>query len=210
MRILKVNDNTVRIFISFTELEDRNISLGDFFQRSARTEQFFWELISKAKDEVDFNLDQPFWIQATVASEEEFVITVIKQEEQIEAEINHIIHTSFGEKKKISHCSSKTCSQQDWVYVFADFEDLMSAVHLLPENHHLQTSLYEYEDEYYLNLSKFGTPRKKKIVEAILDEFGESIVLTETYLKEHGKSVIDKDAVKVLKNMGKRKHAKGS
>jgi adapter protein MecA 1/2 len=41
MRILKVNDNTVRIFISFTELADRNISLADFFQRSARTEQFF-------------------------------------------------------------------------------------------------------------------------------------------------------------------------
>lgn len=208
MRILKVNDNTVRIFISFTELEDRNISLGDFFQRSARTEQFFWELISKAKDEVDFNLDQPFWIQATVASEEEFVITVIKQEDQIEAEINHIIQTSFGEKKKVPACSSKACSQQDWVYVFADFEDVMSAVHLLPENPQLQSALYEFEDEYYLSLSKFGTPRKKKIAEAILDEFGESIVLTETYLKEHGKSVIEEDAVKVLKKIGKK--VKGS
>ncbi len=208
MRILKVNDNTVRIFISFTELEDRNISLGDFFQRSARTEQFFWELISKAKDEVDFNLDQPFWIQATVASEEEFVITVIKQEDQIEAEINHIIQTSFGEKKKVPPCSSKTCSQQDWVYVFADFEDVMSAVHLLPENPQLQSALYEYEDEYYLTISKFSTPRKKKIAEAILDEFGESIVLTETYLKEHGKPVIEENAVKVLKKIGKK--SKGS
>ncbi|KUO65636.1 MAG: competence protein [Gracilibacter sp. BRH_c7a] len=208
MRILKVNDNTVRIFISFTELEDRNISLGDFFQRSARTEQFFWELISRAKDEVDFNLDQPFWIQATVASEDEFVITVIKQEDQIEAEINHIIQTSFGEKKKVAISSSKASSQQDWVYVFADFEDVMSAVHLLPENQQLQSALYEYEDEYYLTLSKFGTPRKKKIAEAILDEYGESIVLTETYLKEHGKSVIEKDAVKVLRNMGKK--VKGS
>ena len=208
MRILKVNDNTVRIFISFTELEDRNISLGDFFQRSARTEQFFWELISKAKDEVDFNLDQPFWIQATVASEEEFVITVIKQEDQIEAEINHIIQTSFGEKKKVPPSSSKTYSQQDWVYVFADFEDVMSAVHLLPENPQLQSALYEYEDEYYLTISKFATPRKKKIAEAILDEFGESIVLTETYLKEHGKPVIEENAVKVLKKIGKK--VKGS
>ena len=204
MRILKVNDNTVRIFISFTELEDRNISLGDFFQRSARTEQFFWELITRAKDEVDFHLDQPFWIQATVASEDEFVITVIKQEDQIEAEINHIIQTSFGDRKKASAPSSKSNSQQDWVYVFADFEDVMSAVHLLPENHHLESALYEYEDEYYLTLSKFGTPRKKKITEAVLDEFGESIVLTETYLKEHGRPVIEKEAVKVLKNIGKK------
>lgn len=100
MRILKVNESTVRIFISFTELADRDISLADFFQRSPRTEQFFWEMIKKAKDEVDFHLDQPFWIQATVASEDEFVITVIKQEEQIESEINNLIQNNLGEKRK--------------------------------------------------------------------------------------------------------------
>lgn len=208
MRILKVNDNTVRIFISFTELADRNISLADFFQRSARTEQFFWELISKARDEVDFNLDQPFWIQATVASEDEFVITVIKQEDQIEAEINHIIQTSFGEKKKIPRPTSKFTSEQDWVYVFSDFEDVISAVRLLPEIPNLESALYAYEDEYYLALSKFGTPRKKKISEAILDEFGESMMVTEVFLKEHGETVIQESAVKILKSLDKNKGAK--
>lgn len=205
MRILKVNDNTVRIFISFTELADRNISLGDFFQRSPRTEQFFWELISKARDEVDFNLDQPFWIQATVASEDEFVITVIKQEEQIEAEINHIIQTSIAERKKAGAHTSKPGSGQDWVYVFADFEDVVSAVSLLPENAQMESSLYEYEDEYYLTLGDVGNPRKRKIAQAILDEFGESISLTDIYLQEHGTTVLEKDAVRILKSLAKKK-----
>jgi adapter protein MecA 1/2 len=204
MRILKVNDNTVRIFISFTELADRNISLADFFQRSARTEQFFWELISKAREEVDFNLDQPFWIQATVASEDEFVITVIKQEDQIEAEINHIIQTSFGEKKKGSRPSSKFSSEQGWVYVFADLEDVIAAVRLLPEMPGVQSGLYSFEDEYYLSLSKIGTPRKKKIAEAILDEFGESILIAEVFLQEHGEVLIEGNALKVLKNLSKK------
>lgn len=206
MRILKVNDNTVRIFISFTELADRNISIADFFQRSARTEQFFWELIAKAREEVDFNLDQPFWVQATVASEDEFVITVIKQEEQIEAEINHIIQSNFGEKKGTSKNHSKFSSEQEWVYVFSDFEDLLSAVSLLPEIPKLQASLYEYEQEYYLALSIIGTPRKKKVAEAILDEYGEAIMFTESFLSEHGDPIIEEDAIKVLKNMlvGKR------
>ncbi|NLI92195.1 MAG: adaptor protein MecA [Peptococcaceae bacterium] len=207
MRILKVNDNTVRIFISFTELADRNISLADLFQRSARTEQFFWELISKARDEVDFNLDQPFWIQATVASEEEFVITVIKQEDQIEAEINHIIQTSLGEKKKSSKQTAKFNSEQDWVYVFSDFEDLVSAVRLLPEIPHIQSGLFGYEDEYYLALSGFGTPRKKKIAEAILDEYGESVIVTEAFLREHGEIIIQENAIKLIKKMDKNKGA---
>jgi adapter protein MecA 1/2 len=208
MRILKVNDNTVRIFISFTELADRNISLADFFQRSARTEQFFWELISKARDEVDFTLDQPFWIQATVASEDEFVITVIKQEDQIEAEINHIIQTSFGEKKKVSRPISKFSSDLDWVYVFSDFEDVVSAALLLPEIPNLESGLYVYEDEYYLALNRLGTPRKKKIAEAILDEFGESMMINEVFLKEHGEVVISEKAVKVLKDLDENKGAK--
>jgi len=205
MRILKVNDNTVRIFISFTELADRNISLADFFQRSARTEQFFWELISKAREEVDFNLDQPFWIQATVASEDEFVITVIKQEDQIEAEINHIIQTSFGEKKKTVKPISKFGSEQDWVYVFSDFEDVVSAIGLLPEIPYIVSTLYVYDDEYYLALGRFRTPRKKKVAEAILDEYGESLVVTEAFLKEHGKMIIQDNAIKTLKKMQKRK-----
>lgn len=201
MRILKVNDNTVRIFISFTELADRDISLADFFQRSARTEQFFWELISRAREEVDFNLDQPFWIQATVASEDEFVITVIKQEDQIDTEINHIIQTSFKEKKKPVKQVSKAESEQDWVYVFTDFEDMISAVNLLPDLTNVDSSLYEYEDEYYLAFSKFTAPRKKKIAEAVLDEFGELIITTEDFLKEHGQMVIEGQAVKVLHDL---------
>lgn len=208
MRILKVNDNTVRIFISFTELADRDISLADFFQRSARTEQFFWELISKAREEVDFTLDQPFWIQATIASEDEFVITVIKQEDQIEAEINHIIQTSFGEKKKATRPASKFSSEQDWVYVFSEFEDVLSAVSLLPELANIGSKLFFFEDEYYLALSKLGTPRKKKIAEAILDEFGESMMISEAFLDEHGESVISEKALKVLKNLAKNKGAK--
>lgn len=204
MRILKVNDNTIRIFISFTELADRNISLSDFFQRSTRTEQFFWELISKARDEVDFDLDQPFWIQATLASEDEFVITVIKQEEQIDSEINHIIQASLVEKKKAAQPLPKFTSEQEWVYLFAEFEDVVSAVRLLPGMLQLQSSLYQYDGEYYLTIGNISNPRKKKLAEAILDEFGESIMTTETFLKEHGEKMIEDEAVKVLKRLDKQ------
>ncbi|UWG98352.1 adaptor protein MecA [Dehalobacter sp. DCM] len=203
MRILKVNDNTIRVFISFTELADRNISLSDFFQRSARTEQFFWELISKAKDEVDFNLDQPFWIQATLASEDEFVITVIKQEEQLDSDINHIIQTSIGEKKK-TQPSPKFTAERDWVYVFAEFEDVVSAVSFLPGMIQIKSSLYAYSGEYYLTIGNIGNPRKKKLAEAILDEYGESVMTTDTFLKEHGELIIEEEAVKVLKRLDKQ------
>ncbi|ADY54988.1 Negative regulator of genetic competence [Syntrophobotulus glycolicus DSM 8271] len=200
MRILKVNENTVRIFISFSELSARNISLADFFQRSERTEQFFWEIIGKAREEVNFNLDQPFWIQATVASDDEFVITVIKQDEQIEAEINHIIQNNFNDKKSTPKVSVKTANS-DWVYVFSDFEDVLNCLSLIPDVPQLSSALYKYEQEYFLSLGKMTSSRKRKIMEAILDEYGEAILLSDIFLKEHGETIISENAISKLKKI---------
>lgn len=189
MRIQKVNEHTIRIFISFTELADRDITMTDLFQRSPKTEQLFWELISQAKEEVEFNLDQPFWIQATVASNDEFVITVMKQEEQIDALVK--------EKEKEKRRSPKS-RVQELVYVFTDFEDLLAAIKYLPELNQLKSSLYQFEGEYYLTMKRLGTGKKRQAAEAILDEFGEIVSTTREFLIEHGKQVLAEAAVQTL------------
>ncbi|MBP1759094.1 MAG: negative regulator of tic competence, sporulation and motility [Firmicutes bacterium] len=187
MRVQKVNEHTIRIFISLTELTDRDITMADLFQRSAKTEQLFWELIAQAREEVEFNLDQPFWIQATVATNDEFVITIMKQEEQAEGSV----------KEKVVRKTSKG-RVTELVYVFADFEDVVSAVGRLPEFSQLRSSLYEFEKEYYLVLNRIGTGKKRLLAEAILDEYGEIVGTTGVFLSEHGKEIISTKAVQTL------------
>lgn len=187
MRVQKVNEHTIRIFISLTELTDRDITMADLFQRSAKTEQLFWELIAQAREEVEFNLDQPFWIQATVASNDEFVITIMKQEELSEDTV----------KEKPVRKTSKSRLAES-VYAFADFEDLISAVGRLPEFNQLRSSLFEFEGEYYLVLSRMGTGKKRQLAEAIMDEYGEIVATTGVFLSEHGKSIIPVKAVQTL------------
>lgn len=193
MRVQKVNEHTIRIFISLTELTDRDITMTDLFQRSAKTEQLFWELIAQAREEVEFNLDQPFWIQATVATNDEFVITIMKQEEQVEGSV----------KEKAGRKTSKG-RVTELVYVFADLEDVISAVGRLPEFAQLRSSLYEFEKEYYLVLNRMGTGKKRFLAEAILDEYGEIIGTTGVFLSEHGKGVILEKAVQTLNNAFKK------
>lgn len=186
MRVQKVNEHTIRIFISLTELTDRDVTMVDFFQRSAKMEQLFWDLIAKAREEVEFNLDQPFWIQATVASNDEFVITIMKQEEQFECLF----------KEKLVSKSSR--SRMQLVYAFADFEDVLSAVRHLPEFNQLHSSLFEFEEEYYLVLNRMGTGKKRLLAKAILDEYGEIVTTTDAFLSEHGKVIIPENAVQTL------------
>lgn len=187
MRVQKVNEHTIRIFISLNELTERDITMADLFQRSAKTEQLFWELIAQAREEVEFNLDQPFWIQATVATNDEFVITIMKQEEQIEGFI----------KEKTSRKPSKG-RVTELVYVFEDFEDAIAAAGRLPEFNQLRSSFYLYESEYYLILSRMGTGKKRLMAEAILDEYGEIVATTSAFLSEHGKIIIPEKAVQAL------------
>ncbi|MCL1917607.1 MAG: adaptor protein MecA [Peptococcaceae bacterium] len=204
MRILKVNDNTVRIFISFAELADRDISLQDFFHKTARTEQFLWELIYKARGEVDFSLDQPFWMQVTVISDEEFAITIVKQEDYGDKEMNNVLHALEVEEKRSRSRSSqqgqgdsKFPPNQEWVYAFEDLEDVFNATKALPD---LATSsmLYELEGEYYLVVGPMKGLRKKKLAEAILDEYGEAILTSVAFLREHAACVIPKEALEKL------------
>jgi adapter protein MecA 1/2 len=187
MRVQKVNEHTIRIFISLTELTDRDITMADLFQRSAKTEQLFWELIAQAREEVEFNLDQPFWIQATVASNDEFVITIMKQEDPAEGSV----------KEKTVRKTSKG-RVTELVYAFADFEDMISAVGRLPEFNQLRSSLYEFEEEYYLVLNRMGTGKKRLLAEAILDEYGEIVATTGVFLSEHGKAITKVKAVQTL------------
>lgn len=187
MRVQKVNEHTIRIFITLTELTDRDITMADLFQRSAKTEQLFWELIAQAREEVDFNLDQPFWIQATVATNDEFIITIMKQEEQLEG----------SNKEKVARKSTKG-RVTELVYVFADFEDVLAAVGRLPEFNQLRSGLFLFEKEYYLVLNRMGTGKKRLFAEAILDEYGEIVATTGVFLSEHGKVIIPVKAMQTL------------
>ncbi|AGA70251.1 negative regulator of genetic competence, sporulation and motility [Desulfitobacterium dichloroeliminans LMG P-21439] len=189
MRIQKVNDNTIRIFISFTELADREITMADLLQRSQRSEQLFWELISQAREEVEFNLDQPFWIQATASSNEEFVITVIKQEDVIEA---------IPKEKENKRPSRSKATE--WVYVFADLEDVLSVVRRMPDISRVRSSLFEFDGEYYLVVSHLGSGKKKQIAEALLDEYGELVDVAKIFLEEHGKVILKERALQNLKS----------
>ena len=189
MRFQKVNEHTVRIFISLAELSERDITMSDLSQQSAKTEQLFWELIAQAREEVEFNLDQPFWIQATVAANDEFVITIMKQEEQTAAVTKEKAPARKTVKPRIT----------ELVYVFTDFEDVLSAVERLPVSNQLRSGLYIYEDEYYLVLSRLAAGKKRVITEAILDEYGEIVTATGVFLSEHGKTIIPKGAVTALK-----------
>ena len=54
MRIEKLNENKIRIFLGIEDLREKNIDLHDFMSNSLESQDLFLDLLTKAEAEVGF------------------------------------------------------------------------------------------------------------------------------------------------------------
>jgi adapter protein MecA 1/2 len=188
MRVQKINESTLRIFLSFSELAERKISMTDLFQRSAQTEQYFCEMLAKAGEEVDFILDGPFWIQAQVVSSDEFIITVLKQDEQAD-----VVEDTKPKAKRRRR-------NNQWIYRFEDWEQLITLSDSLEDCVPSKNSIYYLDSAYYLVIGSRGiTGVLRQKVESLLKEYGDKVNFSKVFLEEHGKVIQAGNALATVK-----------
>ena len=79
MRIEKLNENKIRIFLNLEDLKEKNIDLHDFMSNSLETQDFFFDLLNKAESEVGFNTNNyKLMIEALASSDGNFVFTITR------------------------------------------------------------------------------------------------------------------------------------
>ena len=82
MRIEKINDNKIRIFVTFDDLEERDIDLSSFNYNCPETQELFWDLMEQAELELGFEThESQLCIEAVTDVEQGFVITITKVED---------------------------------------------------------------------------------------------------------------------------------
>ncbi|MEQ6028555.1 adaptor protein MecA [Staphylococcus saccharolyticus] len=63
MRIERVDDTTVKLFITYGDIEARGFSREDLWSNRKRGEEFFWSMMDEINEEEDFVVEGPLWIQ---------------------------------------------------------------------------------------------------------------------------------------------------
>ncbi|MBO1199349.1 adaptor protein MecA [Staphylococcus simiae] len=63
MRIERVDDTTVKLFITYSDIEARGYSREDLWTNRQRGEEFFWSVMDEVNEEEDFVVEGPLWIQ---------------------------------------------------------------------------------------------------------------------------------------------------
>src|SRR5699024_3500247 len=106
------NENTVKFYISYVDIEDRGFEREEIWYNRERSEQLFWQMMDEVNYKEDFSVEGPLWIQVQ-ALEKGLEIIVTKAQiskggtpvDSIE-DVDESVDITIDEKQKISWMKS--------------------------------------------------------------------------------------------------------
>lgn len=224
MKIERVDDKTVRCFLSNEELEEYEIDYKDFVTRSEKAKEIVQEIIVQAEEEVGYKPPKyAFDLQIMMVPDQGLLLTFsdkdpdLKEGSQIMEclkEMKRILQqtkeqversgggASEGNAKKIAAVDA--AGRPDYaVFVFGCLRDIMNYAEGLPGNLRVESQLYGQDGQYYLYIKK-GHASYERFSRACIQalEFSSLYTADENrllLLKEHATCLIAERALKKIR-----------
>lgn len=217
MKIERVDDKTVRCFLSNEELEAYEIDYKDFITRTEKAREIVQEIIVQAEEEVGYKPPKfAFDLQIMMVPDQGLVLTFSDKDAEIKdgVQIMECLREmkKFFEKTKEQQALTDSVkperkeaeSQPDFgLFVFSSIHNVMNYARSLPANLRVESVLYELDGFYYLYLKK-GHASYKRFSRACIQamEFAGLYGADESrmsVLREHGTCLIAEKALKKIR-----------
>ncbi|MBY9081628.1 genetic competence negative regulator [Paenibacillus sp. HN-1] len=201
MRIERLSQDKIRIFLTFDDLSERGIQKEDMWQEVPKVHDLFTEMMDQAYTELGFDATGPLAVEVFALPAQGMVVIVTR------GKYDHHYGASGDEDLPDEIYEMEVTLEQadSIVYAFRDFEVVIEAAHVLVNSITPLGKLYSYNDKWYLYFDpkEFEEPALASLV-AVLAEFGESSPVTEAVLDEYGKTVMAENAVQQICSFFKR------
>ena len=219
MKIERIDDKTVKCFISKEELEEFDITYKEFITRTEKAKEVVEEIIEQAVEEVgykppEFAMD----MQIMVLPEKGMLLTLsertpedLKKNPMLQEYLKemqktleeHLGDIAAGVKKQKEQASDTHNKEKQGpgfaIFEFTTIRNLCDYVRMLPVNLRVSSSLYGLEGKYYLYIQKGGASYERysrTCIQAM--EYGVLYGATPEkvlYLQEHGECIIEEKAI---------------
>lgn len=222
MDIERINDYTLKFFITYNDMEDRGFDREEIWYDRERGEELFWEMMDEAHHEEEFPLEGPMWIQIQAMEKGlEIVVTraqlsqdgsklelPVNDDKQVDLPVDENIENMMerqsqwrqqhDKKKKTKQQSSSSEKERlSFVIAFSDFEHVIDLSHRQFMDETLLQGLYYYNQRYYLHVlfPKFPEEEagKKGNQLSVLLEYGAESDYTAHWLQEYGQTVLSEN-----------------
>ncbi|MCM3767515.1 adaptor protein MecA [Neobacillus niacini] len=218
MEIERINENTVKFYISYVDIEERGFDREEIWYNRERSEELFWEMMDEVHDGEDFVVEGPLWIQVQALDKGlEVLVTkaqLSKDGQKFELPIPNDKTRDLPVDEKIEelleqHFDPNFSEAEDlldeeileFVLAFRDFEDVIS-LSKRPGLESIVTKLYHFEGRYYLYTEfpedLFEEDEIDDLLSVLL-EYGYETQLTIHRLQEYGKEIISENVFSELR-----------
>lgn len=222
MEIERINENTIKFYISYLDIEDRGFNREEIWYNRERSEQLFWQVMDEAGNEETFDMEGPLWIQVQ-AMEKGLEITVTKAQlskdgenielpnqagkldSQLDEKLEDLLNLQLGNKgsqKEKELESDEFVRLVHYTIAFDDFESVIQLSHRIDIDEGFESELYHYKNEYIL-IFKFDDStlddHVKDNVLSIIYEYGVKKKVTIPVISEYGKVIFQQNALEQTK-----------
>lgn len=210
MEIERINDNTVKFYISYLDVEERGFSRDEIWFNRDKSEELFWEMMDEVNEEADFIMEGPLWIQVQ-AMDKGLEVTVTRA--QLTKDGQKIdMPDDIEERRKMFSSDDGSTSDFDefepvfdepdlkkleFTYAFNEVDELLPIARRLMYVP-IESALYHFENKYYLHVSFDDLLHSDDDVKdhtSIISEYLQSSPLTIHRLEEYGKEIFKQDAL---------------
>jgi adapter protein MecA 1/2 len=224
MEIERINDNTVKFYISYGDIEERGFDREEIWKNKERGEELFWEMMDEVNEEEEFTVEGPLWIQvqamekglemivtrATLSEDGSKIEVPLDGDKQIDVpvheKIESLLDKQFGtqDEEDVDEDSEFEDDEEilQFLLSFQDIEDVLSlSQQVTVKGSEVENNLYVMDNIYYLDIT-FQETMPAKVQDDILSqllEYGEEAYATIHRVQEYGKLIIAGDALTELK-----------
>lgn len=113
MEIERINEDTIKFYISYLDLEERGFNQEDVWYDREKSEELFWDMMDELKYEEEFSPEGPLWIQVQALKHglEVFVTKATIGGKGEVASMSRLARQMSLQKKKSKNYSKKTSIQ---------------------------------------------------------------------------------------------------
>ena len=220
MRIERVNESTLKFYLTYTDIEARGFKRDDLWTSRKKGEEFFWSVMEEVNQEEDFFFDGPLWIQVHAFDKGiEVVVTKSKNDDlqlpeddsdlNIDEKVNDFINNSMhsdSELRDLLMRASEESTEQFFIVHFDDLEDVIQFSYHNYEDVDIEDLLYMYEGKYYYYV-EFDDHMSEDAIHsyiAHLLEYANETQISNEQLDEYGKIVMSHNVKRQVKQYFKQ------
>lgn len=211
MDIERINDNTLKLFITYSDIEDRGYTREEIWYNRAKGEELFWDVIGEVNTEDYFDLDGPIWIhinasesglevvvtRATVNNDSETssMVGSFEDDPHIADQLNEMEESIFN---AIGKGNKEEESLENARFRFKDIDELIPLAERAVQLG-IPSALYKWEDYYYLvvDLQSMDMQDAKNVI-ALCSEYLPSSKMTTHRLQEYADVIIAEDCFETI------------